>query len=243
MTAVYYTEVAPDTDGVISGVDNTLKAVKIADGASKIAFAAFKNYTNLAAVKIPDSVTTYLAEGFYGSSTFYGCSNLRYVELSHGAPTIERYMFRDCKALSSIVIPDSVTSINTGAFESTGLTSVVVPESITVLDDSVFHYCNKLTSVTLPSGLREIRANSLQWCTSLVSIEIPSTVEKIGLYAFGTDRALERIYLSSSISAVRDGAFDDCNSLTIYAAANEKPSGWESDWNPDNRPVYWGYQA
>jgi len=27
--------------------------------------------------------------------------------------------------------------------------------------------------------------------------------------------------------------------LTIYCEAESEPSGWSSNWNDDNRPVYW----
>jgi hypothetical protein len=42
---------------------------------------------------------------------------------------------------------------------------------------------------------------------------------------------------------VYEEAFAGCNSLTIYCEAQSQPSGWASNWNPDNRPVVWGYVA
>jgi len=37
-------------------------------------------------------------------------------------------------------------------------------------------------------------------------------------------------------------AFAYCSSLTIYCEAESQPSDWDKEWNPDNRPVEWGYK-
>ena len=37
----------------------------------------------------------------------------------------------------------------------------------------------------------------------------------------------------------KQSAFESCSSLVIYCEKKSKPSGWHSDWNYSNRPVYW----
>jgi hypothetical protein len=43
------------------------------------------------------------------------------------------------------------------------------------------------------------------------------------------------------VTWIGNEAFRDCPNLTIYAEAESQPAGWHPHWNPDNRPVVWGY--
>ena len=71
-------------------------------------------------------------------------------------------------------------------------------------------------------------------------IRIPNSVTSIGAYAFYNNQNLNRIWIPSSVTVIGTNAFDSCYSLTVYAQATSKPSGWHMNWNPVNRPVVWG---
>lgn len=114
-----------------------------------------------------------------------------------------------------------VNTIGCEAFSGRkGLLSINIPESIKFIEDSAFSDCDSLTEVVIPDSVLSINNFAFSGCANLVSIFIPLEVGSIGMFAFG-----------------------DCDNLTIYCEATEKPNGWSSMWNIDERPVIWGYTA
>ena len=87
--------------------------------------------------------------------------------------------------VTSITIPDSVTSINSYAFYSyTSLASITIPDSVTSIGPAAFRGCASLTSITIPDSVTFIGLQAFESCTSLTSISIPDSVTYIGSEAF-----------------------------------------------------------
>jgi restriction system protein len=99
-------------------------------------------------------------------------------------------MFRDCKALLNITIPDSVTIIEDDAFLGCeSLTSISIPNGVKSIGDNVFNDCKNLTSVIIGNGVTSIGDRAFYDCEKLTSIVIPNSVTSIGEYAFlGCDK-------------------------------------------------------
>lgn len=97
---------------------------------------------------------------------------------------IDHAAFHD-SAVTSVTIPDSVTSIHdVSFFNCSQLTNISIPNSVTYIGYSAFSYCTSLKSITLPSSLSTISRALFSGCSQLTTIHIPVSVTSIGSYAF-----------------------------------------------------------
>ncbi|MBQ0141740.1 MAG: leucine-rich repeat domain-containing protein, partial [Prevotellaceae bacterium] len=79
--------------------------------------------------------------------------------------------FRTCSRLTSLTLPNSVTTIGDSAFDGcSGLTSVTIPNSVTTIGKYAFYGCDGLTSVTISNSVTTIGDFAFAHCTDLTSI-------------------------------------------------------------------------
>ena len=90
-----------------------------------------------------------------------------------------------------------VVEIGKEAFKKcSSLTSITLPEGVTSIGDSAFSECSSLTSITLPEGVSSIGEYAFYSCTSLTSIEIPDSVTQMGANPFTACEMLTDIHVS-----------------------------------------------
>ena len=132
---------------------------------------------------------------------YSGCANtLNIPETVRGyaVTAICEEVFMDCTFLTSVTIPNSVTTIGALAFANcTSLTTVILPNSLTTIEKSVFFKCISLTSVLIPNGITAIGSSAFYSCVSLPSITIPNSVTSIGSGAFYYCTSLKTVYFQS----------------------------------------------
>ena len=128
--------------------------------------------------------------------------------------------------MTSVTIPNSVTSIGQNAFYNcSGLTSVTIPNSVTSIGQGAFAYCSSLTSVTIPNSVTSIGDLDFAYCSGLTSITIPNSVTSIGSVAFSGCSGLTSVTIPNSVTFISDEAFAKCSNLeNVYCYAEKVPS-------------------
>ena len=107
--------------------------------------------------------------------------------LNNTAVVVNNYK---CKGTAAdVTIPSRykgkpVTAINNAAFPNSAVTSVTIPDSITSIPDAAFVNCSKLTNISIPNSVTYIGFSAFSSCTSLKSITLPSSLSTIGNSAF-----------------------------------------------------------
>ena len=141
-------------------------------------------------------------------------SAVRTVEIGSDVTSIGNNAFRNCFALSDIVIPDSVTSIGNYAFSGCySLKNIVIPDSVTSIANYVFQNCRTLTNIFVTDGVTSIGIYALQYCYNLSNIIVPNSVRSIGTNAFEYCQNLSNIVIPDGVKSINNNTFQNCYSL------------------------------
>ena len=159
-------------------------------------------------------------------TAFRNCSELTSVTIPNSVTSIDNYAFEGCSNLTSITIGNSVTSIGNYAFlNCSSLITINIPEDVTSIGYGAFQSCSSLTSITIPEDVSSIGGSTFRGCSSLTSIIIPNNVTSIGNYAFYGCSSMTTVYIGSSVKSIGEGyTFANCPELTdVYCYAEQVP--------------------
>ena len=190
--------------------------------------SAYNNYVT-GNVVIPATVV-------YNSTT-YNVTEFRSIyDVSSG---YDYGSFESCSSLTSVTIPNSVTSIGNYAFyKCSGLTSVTIPNSVTSIGESAFSGCSGLTSVTIPNSVTSIGSYAFYLVKHIIyngsatgspwgALCVNGFVENGFVYSDSTKTALKgyigtdsSVTIPNSVTSIGFAAFSYCTGLTSVTIPN-----------------------
>lgn len=147
-----------------------------------------------------------------GKRAFSDCGSLTSVTIPNSVTSIEDYAFEDCTGLASITIPNSVTSIQEGAFDScSGLTSITIPNSVKSIGGYAFYECNSLSSVNI--------TDLVSWCNiDFGRCDANPLYHAHKLVLNGTE--IKNLVIPNEITVIKPFAFIGCSNLTSITIHN-----------------------
>ena len=156
--------------------------------------------------------------------------------------TIDMYAFYNASSLTGVILPDQLKVIGILAFRNTAITEIVIPNSVVTIDNYAFEMCYDLEVVYFETG------SSLQTLgigvfsrTGVIDIVLPSSLTSIGNYCFQINASLLSVYIPESVIYVGSNLFSNSVNAVIYVQSAVQPTLWNSDWNSSGNTVLWGY--
>lgn len=119
----------------------------------------------------------------------------------------------------NVVIPNTVVRIADEAFEYGECTYMNIPDSVTEIGTGIFNSCFNLRTLRFTAGVKVFPAGLFRECENLETIEIPQGVEKIADHAMQGCPGLEAVHIPSSVTEIGETLFDEGTSVIIYGAS------------------------
>ena len=184
-----------------------------------------ENYSELKKVSIPSTITVddlTCKVKFVGARAFSNTS-ITSVDIADGVEAIAQEAFQECRQLSAISLPSTLTTIEDGVFRYCyRLNSITIPASVTTLGDFVFSACTAMSYMTVADGNRTYESNGsnaiietsskklLYGCKNTL---IPDDITEIGMEAF-FNCEIKAVQIPGSVKTIGSSAFNSCRYLT-----------------------------
>lgn len=136
---------------------------------------------------------------------------------------IREKAFSFCKTLTSVSIPNTVTSIGSDAFSECGLTSIDIPNSVTHIGYQAFHRCSGLTSLVIPNSVTSIGNSAFDYCRNLRTVSIDCSTN-IPYAAFSECETLTTVTIGDNVRGIGEEAFERCYNLQSVSFGNSVTS-------------------
>ena len=236
-------------DGVLEKYQGNEPVVIIPDTVKEIGYGAFNENKTVLKVVMPDSVEK------MDKAVFNGCENLMQIRFSHSLKEIPAHTCSNCFALEKVIIPEGVTTIGDGAFNSGDIpmsySEIRFPKTLKSIGGEAFSNNAGVTKISLPDGLESIGTYAFAKNTSLVKVSfgdgitelskgvfardtilknvaLPYGLKSIGRFAFEEDGRIEELYIPETVENIQSSMLRNAKStVTIYSSRHDA-SGYNS---------------
>lgn len=205
--------------------DSSVTSVTIPASVTEIGSNAFAGCTNLTSVNYAGDWSNLTIQS--GNPAVQDAANEQLFDfefiLNNTAVIVTRYK----GPAADVTIPSRykdkpVTAINNAVFPNSAVTSVTIPDSVTSIHDVSFFNCSQLTNISIPNSVTYIGYSAFSYCTSLKSITLPSSLSTISRALFSGCSQLTTIHIPVSVTSIGNNAFADCPSLMTVTYPGSK---------------------
>ena len=217
---------------------SSLTSVAIGDSVTSIGMGAFEDCTGLTSIVVDDGNYVYHSAGnciieTASKTLIVGCKN-SIIPDDGSVTSIGGFAFWNCDGLTTVTIPDSVTSIGINAFSGCSTNLIEKENGVSYVDSWVIDFDESVSFVGLREGTRGIADSAFEYCTNLTTVIIPNSVTSIGIYAFRGCTGLTSVTIPDSVTSIGFGAFSDCSGLKYV-----KFEGTVAEWNVIEKGFSW----
>lgn len=219
--------------------NTTITSVTIPANVTEIGSNAFADCTNLTSVNYEGDWSNLTIQS--GNPAVQDAANEQLFDfkfiLNNTAVIVIRYK----GTAADVTIPSRyqgkpVTMIDHAAFHDSAVTSVTIPDSVTSIPDDAFAFCSQLTNISIPNSVTFIGFSAFNSCTSLKSITLPSSLSTIQSSAFYNCGNLETIRIPVSVTFIGNYAFAGCPSSMTVTYPGSKTQ-WDAITKGSNNDV------
>lgn len=190
------------------------------DGSAALASYTDDRYDYAGIVNIPATVT-YGGKRYdvteIAANAFYKMKNLEATVVPASVTTIGTSAFELSKNMARVWFPadSKLTTLKARAFNNdVKLDEVVLPNSLFTINEATFQYCEGLKNISLPNRLTTMGEYAFANCTSLEKIALPATLSAMQNYCFAFNPKLNNVVVPASMQGIGQNCFKNCTAMT-----------------------------